>query len=135
MPFRKIIRDMIQKAGLAIIRHHEVSLTPEVLEQLYPGLDPEIMAVTKQALLDKVCEIGLIRGDDAIARLLEICGKNVDPKQCAHNTIRNLFGRRTPIRNNSGTIVYYFNIIHRPKNKSEAERDLAIYVAITPLSL
>jgi nucleoside diphosphate kinase len=119
------IHQIISAAGLTIVNPHLVRPSYEVLQQLYPNLSEDLKVVTTEHLENKDCEIALVEGENAIARLVEVCGLFTNPSKCVAGTIRRLFGD-APINLPNGQ-QYYRNAIHRPQNKEEVKRDRELF--------
>jgi nucleoside diphosphate kinase len=122
MPFREEIRKMICLAGLKIIRTTEAIIPIDVLDKLYTDCSDELRRATQLFMGCEPCEIGEVIGENAVEKLLSICGHVTDPSQCAAQTIRNRFGVRQV--EHFENALYFKNAIHRPKNAEEAQRDL-----------
>jgi nucleoside diphosphate kinase len=121
------IHEMIEAGGDLIIKDcHIIKVPASILQELYPGIDREVWHATISHLKGNLCEIGLVRGYNAIAKLLAICGTETDPALCRKNTIRHIYGIHDPIKLTNG-FLYHKNVIHRSKNHGEAIRDVMIY--------
>jgi nucleoside diphosphate kinase len=71
------------------------------------------------------CEVAEVTGENAVGRLLKLCGHDTDPSKCDTNTVRGRFGiRQAQI---VGSAFYFKNAIHRPKTEEEACRDLSLF--------
>lgn len=127
LPHRQEIRLMIAEANLAIT-HSAVALLPEwVLVELYPDLARErneLWIATLEHLLNQECEIGIIEGENAMKKLLNLCGEETSPVACRVGTIRARFGEPIPLP--AGERFYWRNAIHRPKTQEEAANDLLV---------
>jgi nucleoside diphosphate kinase len=73
--------------------------------------------------------MGIVEGEGAIAKLLEVVGESTDPRQCAPHTIRARFG--TEPLNWQGHFVYFQNVMHRSKTPDEVKRDIELFKALT----
>lgn len=124
---REKIRAMIVSAGLNIVASKTVYLDPDALYTLYPDAPLNILIfIMGEEMLNGRCEIGIVEGDNAIERLVELCGEKVNPFECRTGTIRYAFkDHSTETRVNDYT--YYRNTIHRSKNETEVQRDLELY--------
>ena len=136
MSRRETIRQMIAETGLVVVSYVIARLTLEDLELLYPHIHlhhREMWDETLRHLLGQECEVGLVEGDDAVHRLLLICGRHTAPPQCSSKTIRGMFGDSLA-RHLGGTegktLWYYPNVIHRPRDEEEARKDLQIAKAL-----
>lgn len=124
MRFRKAIRELIISGGLRICQTRAGMLSEKHLRSLYPDLAPDLWRATVKFMRCGKCEVGLVEGDDAIVRLLDITGHSTNPNECEPRTVRNQFGAKLP--DPVGSAMYYRNVIHRPKNCTEAKRDIAL---------
>jgi nucleoside diphosphate kinase len=129
--YREQIRHMITSTGL-FIEHHFVAVLPRrIVEALYPDLaeaQNRLWGATLLQLLDRPCEIGLVSGQDAIAKLFGVAGTDFRPPLCKPNTIRYRFGNHTPIETGEGE--YWYNAIHRSRSEVEVARDLQIIASL-----
>lgn len=121
---KRVIRGIIKKSGLAIIRKKMLLLPEWAIDLLYPELSPELRIATITMLTAPV-EMGLVCGNEAVRRLFVLSGTAVAPAQCEPESIRFRFGEKEAIL--FGPSAYYANAIHRPRNKAEAERDVALF--------
>ncbi|MEK7552542.1 MAG: nucleoside-diphosphate kinase [Patescibacteria group bacterium] len=126
MLFAGRIRKMIEGAGLTIVYFHHVMINEAALIRLYPNLSDEIWQATVRHLNNRVCEIGMVEGETAIARLVAVCGESTNPSLCKDKTIRRIFSCYPAIRLSSGGF-YFRNAIHRSKDHEEFLRDQQIY--------
>lgn len=115
------IRARIEYAGLKVVVFEEFIMTEELLGSLYEGKSDEVMEKLRKQMLNKKCVLGQVFGECAIERLLDITGRDTDPKKCPPGTIRHDFGDRgVPNQIN-------LNAIHRPKNKEEVVQNLSVF--------
>jgi nucleoside diphosphate kinase len=121
------IRRMIEAAGLMVVGPRPFFPTEADLVTIYPFMSSELRGATFKHLRGSVCEVGLVCGDDAINRLVAICGHHTNPELCEGGTIRAVFGRGLPPIVLSRGGWYYQNGIHRPQNLEEANRDRGIF--------
>ncbi|MDO8593781.1 MAG: nucleoside-diphosphate kinase [bacterium] len=129
MLHRDSIRQMITNTGLSIIDSYIVTIPKWVPATLYPDLSLEkgrLWELTCQQFVGKRCEIGVVSGEGAIGKLLAVCGTEISPARCASQTIRRVYGFRNPIKLPGGG-CFWFNAIHRPKNREEVLRDANIH--------
>lgn len=121
------IRRRIEAAGLEIVKRELAHISEWTTRQLYPDMPMEIGEETAKHLADQLCEVGLVRGENAIARLLQLRGLFKNPAECAEGTIRrDLFSSRPPVFLEHG-LVYYENGFHCPQNIVEEVRDRKIF--------
>ena len=125
MKYRAQIRDVLQRSGLKIIDSTEILLTNGILDGLYDNVNKEVRRELHRFLEDQFVEIGIVRGHNALSRLVEVTGKNTNPALCEEGTIRRLFGWSEPLLLH-GRYYYFGNVIHRPKNMKELRHDLVI---------
>lgn len=121
---KRAIREIINKDGLIIVRKKILLLPEWAIDILYPKLSLDLKIITITMLATPV-EIGFVRGNEAVKRLLILSGNDVDPARCDSESIRFRFGKRNAIM--FGATAYYANAIHRPRNKAESERDIALF--------
>jgi nucleoside diphosphate kinase len=127
---REAIRDMLMLSGLNIVDEVTVRLTESELRALYPISTPTCLW---DAILDhmagKECEVGIVEGNDAVHKLVTVCGRNINPAQCPYKTIRGRFGdelSRVVGWSDGRPVWYHPNVIHRPRDEEEAVRHLQI---------
>ncbi len=118
------ILEMIRGSGLEITYCNQcVFLTEENILNLYPDLrsvsKQPLWCIVRDHLRSSTCCAGIVEGDDAIERLLDISGRHLNPGLCLGGTIRKEYGAQEPIRSPGG-IVYYPNAIHRSATLEEA---------------
>ena len=128
-PHGLMIRDkittMIEAGGLIITENKNLILPDWALKIIYSDLPEKYMSAVFQPFKNTLIEVGLVIGEDAINRLLQITGTELDPVDCAYETIRFKFGGRKPLMIDG--VKYYTNIIHRSRNKMEAEKDIEVF--------
>lgn len=108
----------IRNRGLAVSKLRRIIMRPSDVEALYHDKPPKILESLHDQMDNKECILGMVRGTNAIFRLVEVCGKESDSRLCAAGTIRNVHGSKEVIR---------LNAIHRPKNETELEQNLLIF--------
>ena len=116
----------ITEAGLNVEPRGRLALSAWALKRLYPGLSEKLQEATNRHLLDAHVFVYAVSGENAINLLVDLAGRNVNPKKCGPKTIRRLYGSKQPIAIGPG-LFYYRNGIHRPQNAEEAARDLALF--------
>ncbi len=126
--FRDKIRAMIEAGGLIITESKRLVLPDWALKIIYSDLPEKYRDAVFQSYKGAFVEVGLVIGEDAIDKLLRIAGTELDPVDCAHGTIRSTFGGREPFIIDG--VRCYANIIHRSRNKMEAEKDIEIFHAL-----
>jgi len=122
--FSKEIHEILIFEGLQIIKFRQDYLSAIIIERLYFDCPPNIIEATKHFMLNKICEVGIVSGFDAVNLLFEICGTETNPANCKDGTIRKLFGFHDFKYYNG--IRYFQNSIHRPKTKHEALKDIQL---------
>ncbi len=125
MKYRAQIRDVLQGSGLEIIDSTEILLTNGILDGLYDNINKNVRRGLHRFLEDQFVEIGIVKGYNALSRLVRVTGKNTNPALCEEGTIRRMFGWTKPLLLHSG-YHYFGNAIHRPKNAKELQHDLGI---------
>jgi len=124
MPNREAIREMIAASGLVILRSTVCTLPDWVVPTIYPDIEADRWGFVQEIMSSAPCEIGVVEGEGAIRTLFELCGTSIDPARCAVGTIRARFGVKG--RLGVGDRWYYHNVIHRPRDGAELERELDI---------
>ena len=122
--FRAEIIRLMEDAKLKIEDKKDLVLPEQALRVLYPDLSSDLWNATCLCFLAPV-QIGLVSGENAVRILFQLAGKKTAPSECGSKTIRFMFGRKGPFV--IGDIKYYANAIHRPKNKTEAKKDIEIF--------
>ena len=116
---------MIESVGLVIAESKIVVMDGRALEIIYSDLDKRFRKVIFQLFRNTPVEITLVTGENAIDALLEIAGTELDPVDCAPNSIRFRLGGRKPLMIDG--VRCYANIIHRPRNQTEAEKGIELF--------
>src|SRR4051812_39412456 len=95
----EVIRQHVEAHCLTIVGTATVSMTLEILQALYPALkdagSPNEHPLTKATiahLLNKDCEVVVVKGLNAIEVLLDLMGRETAPGQCAPRSIRRRYG-------------------------------------------
>ncbi|MFZ1019369.1 MAG: nucleoside-diphosphate kinase [Minisyncoccia bacterium] len=122
LPYKEKIMDMIEKAGIPITEWRNLRLTESHLRILYPTITGETWHKMKKYLLNKEVLAAVVEGNDIVQKLYEICGDKTKPFLCRPDSIRYLF--KNIARQNE---AFSQNIIHRPKNKQEAEEHVVLF--------
>lgn len=123
MSRREHVRRLIGR-NLTIGQTKTIRLPDWALDELYDDLTEDLRRATRVALEDPV-ELGLVYGEDAIMRLLELAGDKTSPRECHPDSIRYQFGIREPMI--IGGARYFLNAIHRPKTPDEAVTHVALF--------
>jgi len=79
-------------AGLETVFRREMRLTPEQVQELYrQHCQKEFFPYLKDFMISGPCEVCVVRGENAIKSLDELCGHN-DPEKAASGTLRRIYG-------------------------------------------
>ncbi len=125
LAFRAEIRTMIESTGLIITQSKRVVLPTWALKRIYYDLAERYRNAVFRQYENAYIEAGLVIGKDAVEKLLCIAGRELDPVDCAPESIRFKFGSREPSMVDG--VRCYANIIHRPRNESEAAESVRIF--------
>jgi nucleoside diphosphate kinase len=125
LPQKDRIHKLIEEGGLRIVAVKLAVLGEDAVSALYPDLSAELRGATLHFFGLGPCEIGVVEGEDAILRLSALAGASIDPTACGPTTIRGRFGLPVPAQ--LAAAVYYLNGLHRSRDISEVERDLALF--------
>lgn len=123
--FREEVRAMIEGVGLIITESKKLVMHRWALEIIYSDLPEKYRDSVFLLFKGKSVEVGLIVGENAIDKLLQITGTELDPVDCAPSSIRFKFGGHKPLIING--VRCYTNIIHRPQDKTEAEIGIKVF--------
>ena len=121
----ELIKEIIIKNGLEIVITKKLILSPETIKAIYPDVKSDLLKAHILFMTKRQSEVGIVRGQNAVWKLLEISGTETDPSICATGTIRNIFGQSKLYR--VGNALYYKNAFHRSQNKMEAKRDIRLF--------
>ena|SRR3989344_93782 len=129
MPFRQTIRQRIWWAGLFIVASRELKIPRWAFEEIYPRYTDSKMPdeVWMRRLLlttGNLSEVGVLEGEDAVARLVRLVGTEADPAECELGTIRRDYGASAV--ECIGGFSFHLRVMHRPVDKVEAAHDLPI---------
>ena len=123
--FLEEVRAMIEGGGLIISDRKRLVMPRWALEIIYSDLPKRYRNAVFKPLVDAFVEAGLVVGENAISMLLQIAGTELDPVDCAPESIRFKFGGRKPLMIDD--VRYYTNIIHRSRNRAEAKKDVKVF--------
>jgi nucleoside diphosphate kinase len=123
--FRKEIRETIEASGLVITESKQLTLPKWALKKIYDDLPDKYCDAVFRQYAGMLIEAGLVSGENAVEKLLKVVGTELDPVDCAPGSIRFRLGGKKPFIVDG--VRCYFNIIHRPRNEAEAEKDIAIF--------
>ncbi len=122
---RDEIRTLVLDEGLVIARSAEVVLTALDVQTLYPEalrVGEAVLRMVEHYMTAGPCEVAIVEGENAIARLHVLKGTWTNPNHCDEGTIRKRFGTTDGSWANS--VPYFLNAFHCPKNAIEAKADL-----------
>lgn len=125
LAFLEEVREMIRGSGLIISETKRVVMPRWALEVVYSDLPEKYRNSVFSPFINAFVEVGLVAGKDAVNTLLQIAGTEIDPVDCAPESIRFKFGARKPVMIDG--VRYYKNIIHRSRNIEEAEKDVKVF--------
>lgn len=114
------IREAIEAAGLTVKRIVPFVMDAECINGLYGHLNQTIKNRLISQLLYRECVLGIVEGENAITRLVEITGERYEPALCNPHSIRFRFGDHT-----AG--LEHHNAIHRPKTPEEVEHNFKVF--------
>ena len=121
------IRLEIFRLGFKQVSYGGWRLNEDDLATLYPNLPAELQEATREHLLGAEVMVVLLEGDRGIiGRFADYAGREVEPAKCAEHTVRYRYGSRQP-KELKGGLLYWENVIHRPKNAKEAARDIQLF--------
>ncbi|MEI8224016.1 MAG: TauD/TfdA family dioxygenase [bacterium] len=120
------IINLIKDTGLDVIHNFSIFTPESLIRALYNEVSIEILNATLNHYLSGPSEILLVRGEQAIDKIVTISGLETDPALCIPSTIRFRHGDHSPEDLGNG-LKYYRNAIHRPKNQDEAKRDFNLF--------
>ena len=123
--FLKEIRAMIEDGDLIISESKRLVIPQWAIEIIYSDLPKRYRNAVFKPFVDAFVEAGLVVGKNAINTLLQITGTKLDPADCTPKSIRFKFGWQKPFMVNG--VRCYKNIIHRSRNKAEAEKDVKVF--------
>ncbi len=122
--FKVEIRAILREKFLVVV-FTDFIYTREILNAQYDGVSSAVRRGIYRMMEGEPGEVGIVEGPNALQELVRLCGKKTDPMRCEEGTIRRRFGWSNRILLAEG-YYFYGNVIHRPKNPRELERDLAI---------
>lgn len=129
----KSIKSTIHKNGLRIIDSIKTVLTPDSIKSIYFDTTGDMLEAHVHFMCRDTSEVGIIEGQNAIDKLIEISGSETDPKLCTSGTIRNIFGEQVGYR--FGKALYYKNAFHRSSNRAEAKNEVELFERIKNTTL
>lgn len=124
------ILGVLQTASITILETKLVYFTHELIEILYDHMSSEARHAIGQKLIG-LEGIAILLSAPSIERLLELVGRESDPRLCGPGSIRARFGLRAEPAT-VGNEVWFENAFHRPINAREAARDLLYIFNLQP---
>lgn len=125
MASRDAIRREIENAGFSIVGATVTCLDSQAIDEIYPGLSPELRQASVRFLCDTPVEIAVVSHKRATRELVAFAGESVNPCDCAPGTLRRRYGRREP--DTSFGRAYFFNAVHRSSCSVDAEREVRVF--------
>ncbi len=123
--FLKEVRAMIEDSDLFISESNRLIMPLWALEIIYSDLPERYRSSIFKPTVGALVEAGLVVGENAINKLLQITGTELDPVGCAPESIRFKFGEKKPLMIDG--VRYYKNVIHRSRNETEAKNDIKVF--------
>lgn len=123
--FLEEVLAIIEGGGLIISESKRLVMPHWALEIIYSDLPERYRSAVFKPFVDTFVQAGLVVGKNAIDTLLQIAGTEIDPVDCAPESIRSKFGGRKPLMIDG--VRYYENIIHRSRNRGEAGKDVKVF--------
>lgn len=129
MPFCNTIRQRITSAGLLVLASRQLKIPWWAFEEIYPRntdskVPDEVWMRRLVLTTGNISEVGVLEGEDAVARLVRLVGLEADPAECEVGTIRRDYGA-SAVENFAG-FSFHLRVMHRPVDKVEAAHDLPI---------
>lgn len=119
------IIDVLRRAGMPVLERKDITYTATLAHQLYDHMSPEAQEDIGKDLEGKP-GIALRIEVPSIEALLEVAGRDTDPRICAFGTIRWRFGTHENPSDVGGT-PWWQNAFHRPVDMREVQRDMALF--------
>lgn len=116
---------------LTIVEKKMVKLTEDMVKNIYPKTQGLLMAVIIEKDSNQDCWFCKVSGENVIQRLLDACGLETNPLLCNTGTIRHTYGNMDDFLKVDGK-MFYGNIVHRPRNLKEVQRDEKIFNQFPP---
>ncbi len=123
--FLEEVKEMIRNGSLIITETKRLVMPHWALEIIYSDLPERYRNSVFKPYVDAYVEAGLVVGKDSINTLLKIAGKELNPIDCAPESIRFKLGTPEPLMIDN--VRYYKNIIHRSSNSTEAKKDIGVF--------
>jgi nucleoside diphosphate kinase len=118
------IIEVLEDAGMIIWQRKEIIYTNELAHQLYDHMSPEAQDDIAKDLEGKP-GLALRIEVPSLESLLDVAGRESDPRACAFGTIRWRFGTHENPAEVGGT-PWWQNAFHRPIDIREAKRDTSL---------
>lgn len=121
---KKEILDFISKE-LKIESTRDILLNKEFLEKLYKNEKDPFKKINTLYLSNGMACIGVVSGENAKTKLVEICGEHFIPEKCDPNSIRYKYRTNKIIRLDGQ--IFYINAIHK-STPEEADDEVKLYI-------
>ena len=121
---KREILDFISKE-LKIESTRDVLLSKDFLNKLYKNENDKFKRINTLYLAGKMACIGVVSGENAKTKLVEICGEHFIPEKCNPNSIRYKY-RNNKVAKIDGEI-FYVNAIHK-STPEEADEEVKLYI-------
>lgn len=123
--FIEEVRAMFEGGGLIVSESKRFVMPHWALEIIYSDLPKRYRSSVFRPFVNAFVEAGLVVGENAINTLLQVAGTELDPVDCAPESIRFKFGEREPLMIDD--VRCYKNVIHRSRDRAEAEKDVKVF--------
>ncbi len=104
----------------------DVILSKEFLEKLYIGENETFKKLSIAYLANKRVCVGVVSGENARAKLIEICGAHFIPEKCDKNSIRYKYRTKQQSITFNGQ-TFYINSIHK-SSPQDANYEVGLYI-------
>lgn len=122
-PLRDEIWARIVSTELHVVRRCVLTLNEDQAVGFYRSLPENRRLPAVRSLSGGPVEVGVLAGDNAVARVLRLCGTRSDPSECEPGTIRRDFGTGWDLSDPSVPVLR--NAIHRCKTSAQVEDSIA----------
>lgn len=121
---REILEELKKHFNVRMVNH--ITLTKDFLEKIYRKEESIFKKMNICYLCDKEAILGIVGGEEARTKLMEVCGYDYKPEFCDKTSIRYKYSDiRKPIEIHGRP--FYINAIHRSQPE-DAEEDIQIYI-------
>lgn len=123
---RRAIKKIIEDKGFNIIQTKVVWLNKLDVGMLYGHEEPSpYFNASLEYMTCGFSEVGVIEGEDVIAKFSDLTGDIHISKECKIGTLRHTFGPKKPVLYKG--FNYFLNPLHRSRTKEESERELKLF--------